>query len=73
MENKGDWATTALESSWDLFIDEYKKRIGKNFWTDLYEYAYNYMENGDPDDGICFELRSDAIAKLYNGLEKLSK
>lgn len=59
-----------IEQSWDLFIDKYIEKFGNNFWTELYTYAYTYMENDDADGGICFELRSDAIAKLYNGLEE---
>lgn len=54
-----------LDNGWDNFIETYKEKIGENFWTRLYEYAYRYMENDDPDSGICFRLREDAISNLY--------
>lgn len=54
----------AIEQGWDTFVETYEQKLGENFWTKLYWYAYRFIEDNDPDKGVCFEIRQDAISRL---------
>lgn len=54
----------AFENGWDSGVEAFEKGLGKNFWTELYWFAYSYCKNGDPDSGFCFTLRERAVGNL---------
>lgn len=60
MAHKEKW----FEDGWDNGVDKFEEQFGKNFWTELYKYAYKFMKDGDADGGICFKIREDAVQHL---------
>lgn len=52
------------DMGWDDIAKAYCNAYGVDKWTDLYWQAYEYMENEDPDAGLCFKMREKAIQEI---------
>lgn len=60
-----------FEDGWDDGVQYYERTYGKNFWTELYWYAFKFATDGDYDGGVCFKIRQDAVEHLNRGFKKL--
>ena len=58
-----------FEGSWDDGVETYEDLFGQNFWTELYWYAYKYIENNDVDGGVCGQLRQDAVGHIIKSMK----
>ena len=64
MTQENEKALAEFENGWDSGVEAAEKALGKNFWTELYWFAYSYCKNGDPDSGFCFTLRERAVGNI---------